>query len=130
MEAANQDLSSGNVQRVDLELNQDKEDEAGDDNSSESADDAEDSSDESAEAVNDTLHGKTPTIQIDFALGKMNDNPVMQLLSGDGSGDEDSDDENGDDCGDDSRKRAVESLLREDETKEPETKKRPLIEEM
>lgn len=137
-------LTAENSVRLDLHLESDKED---DDNSK--GDDSDDVDDEDGGSMSHGAVGGSngdessslthPTIQIQFAMGTVNENPAMNLLACSSSDDED--DENSctvssNDAEDNSRKRALEDLLSTSKGEDnrspesPEKKTKPLITEL
>lgn len=137
-------LTTENSVRIDLHLESDKDD---DDNIK--SDDSDGVDDEYGGSMSHGVVGGSkgdessslthPTIQIQFAMGTVNDNPVMKLLARSSS--EDENDENSctassHDAEDNSRKRALEDLLstgkgENDRSPEsPEKKTKPLITEL
>jgi hypothetical protein len=127
--------------RVDLQLESDKEedDESDDDENSEAEDDDEEEDDsgdtngdapESRNEETSLLVEHPPTIQIQFAVGNLDKNPMMKILAPSDSDESDDDGSTSEEDEDEPRKRAVEDLLSHDGTYESPKKQKktqPLI---
>ena len=116
-------LTAENTSRVDLQLESDKEEDDDDDDDDHDEISEADDEDENSEDTNgdkpesekdESSLIKQPTIQIQFAVGTLDENPMMKILAQSDS--DESDDENTSDPSmkedeDQSRKRTVEDML-------------------
>ena len=136
-------LTAENISRVDLQLESDRDDDDSDSDDAEKIDhingDATGRDDSKESVPDESLLTDQPTIQIQFAVGNMDDNPMMKILAGGDSDESDDDASSGASSNkneDISRKRAVEDLLlrmsTEERSQECPTKKKskPLITEL